>query len=391
MNEKLLSEKRNEKVSKMESILNCAKEEERPVTEEETKEFEQLEKEVNEIDNTISLNEKFNKLGGMKKVDTNMENVISNDAKQALIEKERKQFENVIRGIVNADAQTDYTSSTEAGVMIPTTVWDRIIDQVIQICPIFERADRFRVKGKLVLPKYDKNNSSIVMSYADEGTDAEGGKVVISQIELDGFLARALAKVSNSLINNTNFDIVGFVEAKMAQAIALFIESELLKGTNNKVEGLSTIGEDMTINADASGITVDDLMDTQDAVIDNYQANSIWIMNRKTRNAIRKLKDREGQYLLNRDLTAKWGYTLLGKDVYCSDAMDEIGDGKTPVFYGDFSGLAVKISEEANMQVLRERYAVEHLTGILAFMEFDAKIADTQKISRLVTGTTISA
>lgn len=386
MNEKMLSEKRNEKYAKMESILNCAKEEERPVTEEEAQEFEQLEKEVNEIDNTISLNEKFNKLGGMKKV-TEVENVLSNENKALLIEKEKKQFENYIRGILNTD---EPTTKADAGVMIPTTVWDRIIDQVIEICPIFERADRFRVKGKLVLPKYDRKNSSIVMQYADEGTDADSGKVVLSQIELNGFLARALAKVSNSLINNTDFDIVGFVEAKMAQAIALFIEGELLKGTNKKVEGLSTIGEDMTVEASSSGITVDDLMDTQDAVVDKYQANSIWIMNRKTRNAIRKLKDKEGQYLLNRDLTAKWGYTLLGKDVYCSDAMDEVGDGKIPVFYGDFSGLAVKVSEEANMQILRERYAVEHMTGILAFMEFDAKIADTQKISRLVTGTIIS-
>ena len=381
MNEKLLSEQRNEKYSKMESILNCAKDEGRPVTEEETKEFEQLEKEVNDIDNTISLNEKLNKMGGMKKV-TEVENVINDNAKALLVEKERKQFENTIRGILNAD---EPTTKTDAGVMIPTTVWDRIIDQVIQICPIFERADRYRVKGKLVLPKYDKKNSSIVMAYADEGTDADSGKVVLSQIELNGFLARALAKVSNSLINNTDFDIVGFVEAKMAQAIALFIEGELLHGTSQKVEGLSGIAEDMTITSSAVGaIDVDDLMDTQDAVVDNYQANSIWIMNRKTRNAIRKLKDKEGQYLLNRDLTAKWGYTLLGKDVYCSDAMSEVEAGATVAFYGDFTGLAVKISEEANMQILRERYAVEHMTGILAFMEFDAKVADTQKISKLV-------
>lgn len=381
MNEKELVEKRNAKLTKMESILNCAKDEDRPVNEEENTEFEQLEKEVKEIDNTISLNEKFNKLGGMKKV-TEVENVLSNDTKALLVEKERKQFENTIRGILNTD---EPTTKTDAGVMIPTTVWDRIIDQVIQICPIFERADRYRVKGKLVLPKYDKEHSSIVMAYADEGTDADSGKVVLSQVELNGFLARALAKVSNSLINNTDFDIVGFVEAKMAQAIALFIEGELLKGTSEKVEGLSGIAEDMTITSSAVGaIDVDDLMDTQDAVVDNYQANSIWIMNRKTRNAIRKLKDREGQYLLNRDLTAKWGYTLLGKDVYCSDAMDEVAAGKTVAFYGDFTGLAVKISEEANMQILRERYAVEHMTGILAFMEFDAKVADTQKISKLV-------
>ena len=125
-------------------------------------------------------------------------------------------------------------------------------------------------------------------------------------------------------------------------------------------------------------------MDVQDKVIDNYQGGSVWIMNRETRNAIRKLKDNDGDYLLNRDFTAKWGYTLLGKDVYCSDAMDKMLAGKTAIYYGDFSGLAVKVSEDANMQVLQERYAEEHLLGILAFVEWDAKVADTQKLAKLV-------
>ena len=374
MNEKQLIENRNAKVARMEAILNLAKNENRLPTADETAEFESLKNEIQEIDNALSMNETLNKMGGMKKVES--ANFVSVE------DLERKQFENIIRGIKNGTDEV--TTATEAGVMIPTTVWDRIIDQVVQISPIFQRADRFRMKGKLVLPKYDKNNSSIVMEYATEGTDADSGKVVLTSIELDGYLARCLAKVSNSLINNTDFDIVGFVEAKMAQAIAVYIEGELLHGTEDKVEGLTGVADDMTITtASANAITTDELMDTQDSVIDNYQGNSIWVMNRKTRNALRKLKDKEGDYLLNRDLSAKWGYTLLGKDVYCSDFMNEISDGGTVIYYGDFTGLAVKITEEANMQILRERYAVEHQTGILAFMEWDAKVADTQKISKL--------
>lgn len=374
MNEKEMMEMRNAKVTEMENIVNTAKKENRVINEAETKQFNNLKKEVDEIDNTISMTETINKMG-LKRVEE-----VKNEP--SIEDKERKQFENAIRGIVNTD---EPTTKADGQVMIPTTIWNRIIDQVIEICPIFESADRYYVKGKLVLPKYDKEHSSLIMQYADEGTTADSGKVKISQITLDGFLARTLAKVSKSLINNTNFDIVGFVEAKMAQAIALFIEGELLHGTNDKIEGLSGIAADMTITTEASNaVTVDEFMDTQDAVIDKYQAGAYWIMNKATRNAIRKLKDKEGQYLLNKDLTAKWGYTLLGKDVYCSDAMDKIAAGKTIAYYGDFTGLAVKVSEDANMQVLNERYAEEHMLGILAFLEMDAKVADTQKISKLV-------
>lgn len=374
MNVKELIENRNAKVAQMENLLTTAKAENRLPSEDEKKQFADLEKEVKEIDATIAM---YDQMAGMS-----MKKIPDGHDAMTDAERERKTFENAIRGIVNTDSQT---MPADAKTLIPTTVWNRIISQVIEISPVFSMADRYNITGTLILPKYDAQNSSIVMQYADEGTTAESGKVVITQITLSGFLARCLAKISKSLINNSNFDIVGFVEAKMAQAIALYFEREILFGTEGKVEGLTGITSDMTVTtAAATKITSDELMDLQDKVIDNYQGNSIWIMNRETRNAIRKLKDNDGDYLLNRDFTAKWGYTLLGKDVYCSDAMGKMLAGKTTIYYGDLSGLAVKVSEEANMQVLQERYAEEHLLGILAFVEWDAKVADTQKLAKLV-------
>lgn len=374
MNVKELIENRNAKVAQMENLLTTAKAENRLPSEDEKKQFADLEKEIKDIDATIAM---YDNMASMS-----MKKVPSTPVEMTDAERDHKTFENAIRGIVNTDSQT---MPADAKTLIPTTVWNRIISQVIEISPVFSMADRYNITGTLILPKYDAQNSSIVMQYADEGTTAESGKVVITQITLSGFLARCLAKISKSLINNSNFDIVGFVEAKMAQAIALYFEHEILFGTVGKVEGLTGIASDMTVTtAAATKITSDELMDLQDKVIDNYQGNSIWIMNRETRNAIRKLKDNDGDYLLNRDFTAKWGYTLLGKDVYCSDAMDKMFAGKTTIYYGDLSGLAVKVSEEANMQVLQERYAEEHLLGILAFVEWDAKVADTQKLAKLV-------
>ena len=374
MNVKELIENRNAKVAQMEGLLTTAKAENRLPSEDEKKQFADLEKEVKDIDATVAMYDQMAGLG-MKKVP-------SAPIEMTDAERDHKTFENAIRGIVNTDTPT---MPNDAKTLIPTTVWNEIISQVIEISPVFSMADRYNITGNLVLPKYDAQNSSIVMQYADEGTTAESGKVVISQITLGGFLARCLAKISKSLINNSNFDIVGFVEAKMAQAIALYFEHEILFGTVGKVEGLKGITSDMTVTtANATKITSDELMDVQDKVIDNYQGGSVWIMNRETRNAIRKLKDNDGDYLLNRDFTAKWGYTLLGKDVYCSDAMAKMLAGKTAINYGDFSGLAVKVSEDANMQVLQERYAEEHLLGILAFVEWDAKVADTQKLAKLV-------
>ena len=376
MNEKELVETRNAKVAQMENILNTAKVENRAVTDEENAKFENLEKEVKNIDRTIALNERMQNvsLREVPKTEVAM-------AEMTNEEKDAKVFENMIRNYKNET----FTTKADGQATIPSTIASKIIDKVVEISPIFRLADRYNIKGKITLPKYNSQTSTLSMQYVAEGASANPNELKISNIELDGYLASTLSYVSNSLINNSAFDIVGFVIAKMAQAIALFIEGELLKGTNGKVEGLSTIPASMIVTTEsATAITTDELMDVQDKVIDKYQGASIWIMNRTTRSALRKLKDKEGQYLLNKDLNSKWGYTLLGRDVYCSDQVDGIEAGKTAIFYGDFSGLAVKVSEDVEMKILDQVQAINHLTTIVAFIEFDAKLADEQKISKLV-------
>ena len=376
MNEKELVETRNAKVAQMENILNTAKVENRAVTDEENAKFENLEKEVKNIDRTIALNERMQNvsLREVPKTEVAM-------AEMTNEEKDAKVFENMIRNYKNET----FTTKADGQATIPSTIASKIIDKVVEISPIFRLADRYNIKGKITLPKYNSQTSTLSMQYVTEGTSATPNELKLTNIELDGYLASTLSYVSNSLINNSAFDIVGFVIAKMAQAIAIFIEGELLKGTNGKVEGLSTIPASMIVTTEsATAITTDELMDVQDKVIDKYQGASIWIMNRTTRSAIRKLKDKEGQYLLNKDLNSKWGYTLLGRDVYCSDQVDGIGAGKTAIFYGDFSGLAVKVSEDVEMKILDQVQAINHLTTIVAFIEFDAKLADEQKIAKLV-------
>ena len=91
-----------------------------------------------------------------------------------------------------------------------------------------------------------------------------------------------------------------------------------------------------------------------------------------------------GYYLLNDDVSTPFGTTLLGKPVYVSDNMPDIGAGNTAIYYGDMKGLATKFSEDINIQVLREKYADMHAVGVIAWFEFDSKVEDAQKIAKLV-------
>lgn len=382
---KAMIEARNDKVAKMQGILNTAKKEARGLTAEEKTQFDALEAEVKGIDDTIERADKvaanYIKKAPETATPAQAGDVEDKEAYKIREAKERKEFGNTLRRLVNA---TDTpTTKTDAAVMIPTTVWDHIITQVEDICPIYAWADKFNIKGNFVIP-VDNDEGTLTVDWAEEFTDLVSGNVRLTSIELKGYLAGVLAKISRSLINNTDFDIVGFVEAKIARKIAKFIEKQFLYGTTDKAEGLSKIGEDMTVTTEAAtAITPDELMDVQDLVPDQYQPNARWIMHRATRNVIRKFKDKEGDYMLNRDLTAKWGYMLLGKEVYTSNNMEKIAAGKTVIFYGDFSGLAAKLVESGQIEVLREKYATQHALGLCAWLEFDCKIADTEKIAQL--------
>ncbi len=383
MNRKGLEEKRNDLKSQMSALLETSKKEERAMTDEEVSKFDELEKEIQNIDATI---EREDKMDNME------EKEIKKDVEMTEEERDIKAFAGYIRsqvtGIENR-AETQLTKG-DNGAVIPKTIINKIIEKVEEISPVYRLATKYNIAGTVNVPKEDESSDSITVAYATEFTDLTSHSNKFATIELTGYLYGALTKISKSLLRNSDFNLTNWVINKMAKKIAKFIEGELLNGTTSKVSGI--IGSYDSTNmklalAKKSSITADELIDLQELIPDVYQADAIFVMNKKTRTAIRKLKDSDGNYLLNRDLSAKWGYTLLGKDVYCSDNLTALGTASKPVIiYGDFSGLAVKESETSEIQILNELFAAQHAIGVVAWGEIDAKVEDTQKLAVAVSG-----
>lgn len=339
--------------------------------------FDDLEKKIKDIDDTIAALQRARDI--LKKPEET-EDQEEKDNKETEDQEERA-FANYIRGIVSEERASNLTSG-DNGAVIPTSIANKIIKKVYEICPIYQLATRYDVGGTLSIPYYNEETTAITMAYATEFSELESNSGKFKSIELKGFLAGALTKVSKSLVNNSQFNITNFVVNQMAENIARWIENELLNGTADKVEGVSKAKQVVTAAA-GTAITGDELIDLQETVPDVFQPSCIWIMNKATRTAIRKLKNSDGDYILQKDATAKWGYTLFGNDVFCSDNMPKMAAGKTAIIYGDMSGLAVKVSEDMNIEVLREKFATEHAIGVVGWLEMDSKIENEQKIAVL--------
>ena len=360
MNLKTLTEQRADKQNEMETLLNKVEEEQRAFTDEENELFTQLETDIQNITNTIEAIKKGRELteepdeeeAEEKKEE---EEEVKENEERAL--NEERAFERFIRGVLSEERADTNLTVGDNGAVIPESIAKKIIKKVYDISPILEKSTKYNVKGKLEIPYYSETNSAkINMAYATEFTSLESNIGSFANIELTGYLAGALAKISKSLVNNSDFNIVQEVINIMAESIAVFVEGELINGTAK----------------------------TKRKIKQRFQKNAIWIMSPETLTAVALLKDENGRYLLQDDLTNDFGYTLLGKPVYESDNMDNIGSGKTAIYYGDMSGLATKFVEELEIEVLREKYADQHAVGVVAWMEFDAKVEDAQKISKLV-------
>ena len=388
--EKELVEKKNDLITRAEDVLNTAKAEKRELTDAEAQELAEIRDNVRRIMKTLELKGEFDKMEGDA---LEKEGLPKNETRAEVNERaleEEKAFADYIRGVVNERANNLTPASNSAGVTIPTTIANRIIKKVYDICPILEKSTKYNVKGTLEIPYYDVDTTTITVAWATEFQELDSNVGKFTNIQLTGYLAGALTLISRSLINNSQFDIVSFVVDQMAYSIRRFIENTLLNGSGS-VTGLSNLTNVLTAGS-STAITSDEVIRLKDKVKDAFQANAIWIMSPATRTALRLLKDEVGRYLLQDDITSPFGTVLLGKPVYVTDNMGDMEAGATAIYYGDMSGLATKFSEDMNIQVLREKYATQHAIGVVGWLEFDSKIEDAQKIARLkMAGNTPSA
>ncbi len=285
------------------------------------------------------------------------------------------------------------------GAIVPTTIAKKIIEKVKELSPVYEKVEKFSTKGTLEIPVYGSDNGvdsptgDVNVAYqGDEFTALVAGQGKFTSIELKGYSHMA-SSVNGKLLNNADINVTNFLTSKMAQAFAEFWEKELLVGTgaaNNHMTGaISTtnlVATGNTTYTAANAAKIDNLISLQLAIPQQYQKNAMWIMNKAVFAELRKAKDGAGNYYLayGKGITSGFEWQFLGKPVYVSENMPEATTaGNIPVLYGDFAGMAMKISQNLEIQLMREKYIDKNAIGIVGWAECDSKIQNHQMIAGL--------
>jgi HK97 family phage major capsid protein len=116
-------------------------------------------------------------------------------------------------------------------------------------------------------------------------------------------------------------------------------------------------GVDGALAATDSGI-IDFLRSVVLSVKTGYLAGSKWMMNRATHDALVNLKNADGEYFLQRDITTAAASKLFGYDIIINEDMDSVpastGD-VAPILFGNF-GRAYQIVDRVGVSMLRDPY-----------------------------------
>lgn len=366
---KMLEEQRAEKVKEMEAVLEKAKVEERAMTEDETKGFETLEKEIAGIDATIKAEERAR----------GREKFKEKEEKATPEQLEERAFVNfVLNNQEELRAGEIQLTQGNNGSIVPTSIANKIIKAVRDMVPFLQLSDVVRTNGKLSVPVYGEDATNYIdADYVSEGTDLTDNIGKFTTIDLTGYVLGALALVSNKLANNTDIDVVSFVVNQVAQAMAEKLEKEFVNGTSGKITGILSATKEVETASDAA-ITYDELVNLKHGLKQRFRDKAVWIMNPATYTAICKLKDSNGQPYFKED-----EYKILGLKVIESDSMPVIAAGAKVIAFADLSGYTIKETAAVEVQILREKFATKNMLGILTFCEFDAKITDSKKITVL--------
>jgi HK97 family phage major capsid protein len=242
------------------------------------------------------------------------------------------------------------------------------------------------------------DHAELGAGWSDEtSATAETDAPQIDRITIPLHELSALPKASQRLLDDSAFDIEGWLAGRIADKFARAEASAFVNGNGvDKPRGFltrPTVDNDVwtwgnigyvPTGLDGS-VTPDSVIDLVYALGAQYRANATFVMNSKTAGQVRKLKDNDGRFLWSDGLAAGEPARLLGYPVLIAEDMPDAGSDTTPIAFGDFrSGYTV--AERPDLRVMRDPFSAKPHVLFYATKRVGGDISDFAAIKLLKFG-----
>lgn len=288
----------------------------------------------------------------------------------------KKEFWNVLRGKRTAYNALSEGTDSEGGYLVPDEFENTLVETL-------EEENVFRNLAHVIQTSSGDRKIPIVAtkgtaSWVDEEGSIPESDDEFSQVSIGAYKLATLIKVSEELLNDSIFDLEGYIANEFARRIGRKEEEAFITGDGTgKPTGILANSGGGTVSVTTSGATtihLDEIMDLFYALKAPYRNNATFLMNDATVKAIRKLKDNTGQYLWQPSVTAGTPDTILNRPVLTSSYMPTLAAGNKTVVFGDFSYYWIADRQGRSFKRLNELYAATGQVGFIGTQRVDGKL-----------------
>ena len=302
-----------------------------------------------------------------------------------------------LRGLVLEGKAMSTAVAADGGYLVDPQTADRIRSMLVSTSSIRSIANVVNVDAVSFDVLIDR--SEVGSGWASEtGTITETATPTIERISIRLHELSAMPKASQRLLDDSAFDVEGWLAAKIATR---FIRAESAAFVNGdgvdkpkgfllpaKVANASwTWGSLGYVPSGAAADfattnAVDCIVNLIYALGADYRANAAFVMNSKTAGAVRKMKDADGRFMWSDGLAAAAPALLMGYPVLICEDMPDIGANAYAIAFGDFNA-GYTIAERPDLRVLRDPFSAKPHVLFYATKRVGGDISDYAAIKLL--------
>ena len=209
----------------------------------------------------------------------------------------------------------------------------------------------------------------------------------------------ALPKASQRLLDDSAFDIEGWLAGRIADKFARAEAAAFINGDGvDKPKGFldHPIVHNDTWAWDSlgyvpsgidSGIEADAIVTLVYSLGAQYRANGAFVMNSKTAGIVRKLKDGDGRFMWTDGLAAGEPAQLMGYPVLVAEDMPDADTDSMSIAFGDFNA-GYTIAERPDLRILRDPFSAKPHVLFYATKRVGGDISDFAAIKLMKFGVT---
>ena len=228
-------------------------------------------------------------------------------------------------------------------------------------------------------------------SWIEEGAAIQESDMTFAQEFLSAYKLGCMIKVSNELLNDSAFDLAGYIARRFGVRFGNAEEDAFINGTGPSANPQVTPSQPTGIltsvtatagntTANASTVTFDNIYKLYYSLKSPYRSKAAFLCNETLLLQLMLLKDGNSNYIWKPGLSQAEPDTILGRPIHTSSYMPAISGtasqdkNKKVLLFGDFSYYWIADRQNRTLKRLNELYAVTDQVGFIGTQRVDGKL-----------------